>query len=89
MKRKLFTPEQIIAILREAETGKLSVAELSRKYGINEVTFYRWRKRFEGMTISDAKRLKRLVDENTRLKKLLAERDLEVDALKSVLAKKV
>ena len=88
MKRKLFTPEQIIAILREAETSKLSVTELSRKYGINEVTFYRWRKRYEGMTVSDAKRLKRLVDENARLKKLLAERDLEVDALKSVLGKK-
>lgn len=88
MKRKLFTPEQVIAVLREAETGKLTVSELCRKYGINEVTFYRWRKRYEGMTVNDAKRLKRLVDENTRLKKLLAERDLEVDALKSVLAKK-
>jgi putative transposase len=88
MKRKLFTPEQVIRILREAETSKLSIAELCRKYGINEVTFYRWRKRYEGMTVSDAKRLKRLVDENARLKKLLAERDLEVDALKSVLGKK-
>jgi putative transposase len=88
MKRKLFTPEQVIAVLREAETGKLTVSELCRKYGIHEVTFYRWRKRYEGMTVNDAKRLKRLVDENARLKKLLAERDLEVDALKSVLAKK-
>ena len=88
MKRKLFTPEQVIRVLREAETGKLTVSELCRKYGINEVTFYRWRKRYEGMTVSDAKRLKRLVDENARLKKLLAERDLEVDALKLVLAKK-
>jgi putative transposase len=88
MKRKLFTPEQVIAVLREAETGKLTVSELCRKYGINEVTFYRWRKRYEGMTVDDAKRLKRLVDENARLKKLLAERDLEVDALKLVLAKK-
>jgi len=88
MKRKLFTPEQVIAVLREAETGKFTVSELCRKYGINEVTFYRWRKRYEGMTVNDAKRLKRLVDENARLKKLLAERDLEVDALKSVLAKK-
>jgi putative transposase len=88
MKRKLFTPEQVIRILREAETSKHSVAELCRKHGINEVTFYRWRKRYEGMTVSDAKRLKHLVDENARLKKLLAERDLEVDALKSVLVKK-
>ena len=88
MKRKLFAPEQAIRIRREAETGKLTVSELCRKYGINEVTFYRRRKRYEGMTISAAKRLKHLVDENGRLKKLLAERDLEVDALKSVLAKK-
>ncbi len=75
MKRKLFAPEQIVAILQEAEAGTLSVTELCRKHGINEVTFYRWRKRYQGMTVSDAKRLKRLVDENARLKKLLAERD--------------
>jgi putative transposase len=88
MKRKLFAPEQIVAILQEAEAGTISVTELCRKHGINEVTFYRWRKRYQGMTVGDAKHLKRLVDENARLKKLLAERDLEVDALKSVLAKK-
>ncbi len=88
MKRKLFAPEQIVAILQEAEAGEISVSEMCRKHGINEVTFYRWRKRYQGMTVSDAKQLKRLTDENARLKKLLAERDLEVDALKSVLAKK-
>ncbi len=89
MKRKRFSPEQIVAILREAETGKLSIPELGRKHGINDVTFYRWRKRYQGMSVSDAKQLKRLVEENAHLKKLLAERDLEVDALRSVLAKKV
>ena len=88
MKRKLFAPEQIVAILQEAETGTSSIAEVCRKHGINEVTFYRWRRRYQGMTVNDAKQLKHLVDENARLKKLLAERDLEVDALKSVLAKK-
>ncbi len=88
MKRKQFTPEQIVAILREAETGAQTVAELCRKHGINEVTFYCWRRRYQGMTVSDAKELKRLVNENARLKKLLAERDLEVDALKAVLEKK-
>jgi putative transposase len=89
MKRKQFTPEQIVAILREAEAGTQSIAELCRQHGINEVTFYRWRRRYQGMmTVSDAKELKRLVDENARLKKLLAERDLEVDALKAVLGKK-
>lgn len=88
MKRKRFSPEQVVTILREAETSQLSVPELCRKHGINEVTFYRWRKRYQGMSVSDAKRLKHLIEENARLKKLLAERDLEVDALKSVLAKK-
>lgn len=88
MKRKRFSPEQVVAILQEAETDKPPIPELCRKHGINEVTFYRWRKRYQGMSVSDAKRLKRLVEENARLKKLLAERDLEVDALKSVLAKK-
>jgi putative transposase len=88
MKRKLFTPEQIVAILQQAESGSTSIAEVCRQNGITEVTFYRWRRRYQGMTVSDAKELKRLVDENARLKKLLAERDLEVDALKAVLAKK-
>jgi putative transposase len=88
MKRKLFTPEQIVAILQQAESGTASIAEVCRQHGVTEVTFYRWRRRYQGMTVSDAKELKRLVDENARLKKLLAERDLEVDALKAVLVKK-
>ena len=85
MKQKAFTPEQIVHILREAETGKLSIAELSRKHGISDATFYRWRQQYQGMGVSEAKKL---TDENARLKKLLAERDLEVDALKAILAKK-
>jgi putative transposase len=89
MKRKLFTPEQIVAILQQAETGTTSISEVCRQHGITEVTFYRWRRRYQGMTVNDAKELKRLADENSRLKKLLAERDLEVDALKVVLGKKV
>ncbi len=88
MKQKSFTPEQIVSILREAETGKLSIVELSRKHGITEATFYRWRRQYHGVGVTEAKKLKALVDENARLKKLLAERDLEVDALKAVLAKK-
>jgi putative transposase len=88
MKQKAFTPEQIVHILREAETGKLSIAELSRKHGISDATFYRWRQQYQGMGVSEAKKLKALTDENARLKKLLAERDLEVDALKAILAKK-
>lgn len=89
MKRKNFTPEQIVALIREAETGKTTVPELCRKRGISDATFYRWRNRFQGMTVPEAKRLKQLETENARLKKLLAERDLEVDALKAVLEKKV
>ena len=89
MKRKLFTPEQIVAILQQAEKGTTSISEVCREHGITDVTFYRWRRRYQGMTVNDAKELKRLADENTRLKKLLAERDLEVDALKAVLGKKV
>ncbi len=88
MKQKAFTPERIVRILREAETGKLSIAELSRKHGITDVTFYRWRRQYQGVSVGEAKKLKALVDENARLKKLLAERDLEVDALKAGLAKK-
>jgi putative transposase len=88
MKRKRFSPEQVVAILQEAEAGQSPIPELCRKHGINEVTFYRWRKRYQGLSVSDAKRLKRLIAENARLKQLLAERDLEVDALKAVLAKK-
>jgi putative transposase len=88
MKKKAFTPEQIVRILREAETSKLSIAELSRKHGIADVTFYRWRRQYQGVSVREAKTLKALLDENVRLKRLLAERDLEVDALKAVLAKK-
>ncbi len=88
MKRKLFIPEQIISILQEAESGSTSISEVCRQHGTTDVTFYRWRRRYQGMTASDAKELKRLVEENARLKKLLAERDLEVDALKAVLVKK-
>ena len=72
MKRKRFSPEQVVAILREAETGKLSIPELCLKHSINEVTIYRWRKRYLGLNVNDAKRLKRLIEENARLKKLLA-----------------
>jgi putative transposase len=83
-----FSAEQIIAILQEAERGEQSVGALCRQHGIAETTFYRWRKKFGGMTTSEAQRLRELEKENSRLKRLLAERDLEVDALKDLLAKK-
>ena len=86
MKRNRFTDEQIVAALRDAEatTG----VEAARKHGVAEQTMYRWRKRFVGMEVSDVRELKRFKDENARLKKLLAERDLEVEVMKEIQAKK-
>ena len=89
MKRTRTKPEQIINILQEAETSEQPLAEFCRKYGISEETFYRWRRRFHGLNVSDAKKLHELVAENARLKKLLAERDLEVDALQRLVEKKL
>ena len=86
MKKSRSTDEQIVAALREAEAT--TVVAAARKYGVAEQTMYRWRKRFTGMEVSDVRELKRLRDENTRLKKLLAERDLEVEVMKEVQAKK-
>lgn len=87
MKRKRFTEEQIINALKEAESG-LSVAEVSRKYGISDATFYNWRSKFGGMEVSDAKKLRQLEEENRRLKHLVADLTLDVQMLKAVNAKK-
>ena len=88
MQASQFSAEQIIAILQQAERGDQSIGAVCRQQGIAETTFYRWRKKFGGMTVSEAHRLRELEKENGRLKRLLAERDLEVDALKELLAKK-
>ena len=87
MKRSRFTEEQIIAVLREAETGT-PVKELCRRAGISAVTFYRWKSKFEGMDISEMRRLRLLEDENARLKKIVAQQALDLDALKAVVSKK-
>ena len=87
MKRKRFTEEQIIAVLREHETG-VKTGDLARKHGISEATLYNWKAKFGGMDVSDAKRLKALEDENGKLKKLLADAMLDNSALKTLLAKK-
>lgn len=87
MKRKRFTEEQIIDILTEHEAGA-KCADLCRKHGMSEGTFYNWKAKYGGMTVSDAKRLKALEDENARLKKLLAEQMLDAAAMKELLAKK-
>lgn len=87
MKRKRFTEEQIIAVLREHEAG-MKTGDLARKHGISEATLYNWKAKFGGMDVSDAKRLKALEEENGKLKKLLADAMLDNSALKTLLAKK-
>jgi len=85
--KKRFTEEQIIGVLKEAEAG-MKVAQLCRKYGISDATYYNWKAKFGGMTVSDAQRLKALEVENARLKRLLAESMLDNAALKDVLGRK-
>jgi putative transposase len=85
--KKRFNEEQIIGILKEAETG-MKPAELCRKHGISEATYYNWKARFGGMTVSDAQRLKELEQENSKLKRLLAESMLDNAALKDLLSRK-
>jgi putative transposase len=87
MPRKKFGEEQIIAILREAEKGDRLIGEVCRSHGIAENTFYRWRQKYGGLQVPEVRRLKDLEQENARLKRLLAERCLEIDAIKDVLAK--
>lgn len=87
MKSGQFTDEQIVGILQEAQKGEKSIVALCREKGITETTFYTWRKRFGGMQVREAQRLKDLERENARLKKLLADRDLEIDCLKEVASK--
>lgn len=88
MKRGQFSQEQITLLLRQAETGAQTISQICREYGITQTTFYRWRNKFGSMTTDEAQRLRTLEQENARLKRLLAERDLEVDALRAVLSKK-
>ena len=87
MKRSRFTEEQIIGILREQEAGG-KTAEVCRKHGISGATFYKWKTKYGGLDVSDAKRLKALEDENTKLKKLLAEAMLDNAMLKDIASKK-
>jgi putative transposase len=86
MKKSRYSDEQIVRILRE--TDKLPVAEVAKRHGVSEQSIYGWRKRFGEMNTDDVKQFKVLEQENARLKKLLAERDLEIEVMKEIAAKK-
>lgn len=88
MKRSRFSEEQIIGILKEHEAG-VSVADLCRKHGVSDASIYKWKAKFGGMEVSEAKRLKTLEDENTRLQRLLADAMLDNPALKDLLGNNV
>jgi putative transposase len=87
MKRSRFTEEQIIGILREQEAGA-ATAEVCRRHGVSSATFYKWKAKFGGLDVSEARRLKALEDENARLKRMLADAMLDNVALKDLLGKK-
>ncbi len=86
MKARQYTEEQIIAVLKEGEAGA-SVTDLCRKYGMSDATYYNWKSKYSGMTVSDLKKLKALEEENRRLKQIVADQALDIRALKDLLSK--
>jgi putative transposase len=87
VKRKRFSEEQILTVLKQSEAGR-PVPELCREHGVSDGTFYNWRKKYSGLELSDLKKLKALEDENRRLKKLVADQALDIQALRDVVKKK-
>ena len=88
MRESRFTEDQIVAVVRESETSGLTVAQVAKKHGITQTTLSRWRRKFGGLEPNQAAELQRTLRENARLKKLVAERDLEIEILKEINAKK-
>ena len=86
MKGKRYSEEQIIGILKEAEAGA-KTGDLCRKYGISDATLYNWKAKYGGLTVNEARRLKRLEDENRRLKQIVADQTLDIQALKGIISK--
>lgn len=89
MKRSRFTEEQVVRILAEGDRGEKPVTELCREQGISSATYYNWRRRFRGMGVDEVREYRKLKRENARLKKLLADREIEIDALQEVMRKKL
>jgi len=88
MKKKRYEAEQIVRILQEAEKGGTTIGDLCRRYEVSEATYYRWRRVYGNMKMPEVRRLRELEQQNARLKRIVAERDLEIDIMKEVLAKK-
>jgi len=86
--KKIYTDEQIVGFVREVEKTEVTIAEFCRQKGFNEGTFYKWKRRFGSMQVQEVKRLRELEAENARLKRILADRMIEIDAMQELLAKK-
>lgn len=87
MKKKRYTAEQIVRVLQEAEKNETTIGDLCRRYEVSEATYYRWRRVYGDMKVPEIRRLRDLEQENGRLKRLVADRDLEIEAMKEVLSK--
>ncbi len=89
MKKSRFTEQQVVRILAEGDQGEKTIGELCREHGISQATYYNWRKRYRGMGVDEVREYRKLKQENARLKKLLADREIEIDAMQEVIRKKL